>query len=667
MERLWETMASVEMRKLSVVGLLTKKEALLQQLMRLGVVEFNSQEEKLKEEAWAALVKKDSDEQTVYEMDSKIAAAASALETLQQLGGIKKSLFAGRTPLSEAEFGQKLSQNGEAEALVNTINQLQKEIHTARGELLQLETAQMSLMPWKAYDAPLGLTETKYASVLLGTVPASVSFSALVSEVQAADESAIVQQVFLDKEFLYFDVICLKENKDLVLDALRNKNMNPISFGDYQDTPANTLAALEQEKQRLLQKEAQLKEKVISFVPQQAQLELWHDSCIIRRDRAAAYSDLLVTKTAFYFDGWMPFDAEEEVRKVLDENKCYYEIAAPKEDEEHPVLLRQKGLAEPFQVITDLYSTPSVRDLDPTPFLAPFYFIFFGLMLSDTAYGLILSVACFIIKKKFRLEGMMKQLITMFFYCGISTAFWGILFGGYFGNAISVVASTFFHSDFTLSPVWFDPVSDPMTLLVFSLILGAIHLFAGMGLQAYQLIRHGQVLDAVFDIFLWYLLLIGLVLFGVGGNVTAAVSSIGKWMAIVGAVGILFTGGRSKKGIIGKLIGGLGSLYGITSYLSDVLSYSRLLALGLATGIVAQVINTLGSLAGGGVVGALVMLVVFVVGHVFNMAINVMGSFVHASRLQYVEFFGKFFEGGGRVFRPFRRNTKYVEIVKEEK
>ena len=660
-------MASVEMRKLSVIGLLPQKDALLQSLMRLGVVELNSQEERMKEEEWAALVKKDSDEQTVYEMDSKIAAAAAALETLQQLGGTKKSLFAGRTPLSEAEFGQRLSQNGEAEQLVQGINQRQKEINAAKSEMVQLDTAIFSLTPWKAYDAPLSLTETKRASIFLGTVPASVGFSALVNEVQAADESAIVQQVFADKEFLYFNVVCLKENKDQVLDALRSKNFNLISFGDYEKTPSETITLLSEQKQEWEKKEKALEQEVASLASRQSEIELWHDSCIIRRDRAAAYSDLLVTKTAFYFDGWMPYDAEAAVRSVLEENKCYYEIAAPAEEEDHPVLLRQKGLAEPFQVITDLYSTPSVRDLDPTPYLAPFYFIFFGLMLSDAAYGLILSVACFIIKKKFRLEGMMKQLITMFFYCGISTAFWGILFGGYFGNAISVIASTFFHSDFTLPPVWFDPVSDPMTLLVFSLILGAIHLFAGMGLQAYQLICHGQVLDAIFDIFLWYLLLIGLVLFGIGGSVAEVVATIGKWMSIVGAVGILFTGGRSKKGIIGKLIGGLGSLYGITSYLSDVLSYSRLLALGLATGIVAQVINTLGSLAGGGVVGAIVMLVVFVVGHVFNMAINVMGSFVHASRLQYVEFFGKFFEGGGRAFRPFRRNTKYVDIVKEEK
>ena len=204
-----------------------------------------------------------------------------------------------------------------------------------------------------------------------------------------------------------------------------------------------------------------------------------------------------------------------------------------------------------------------------------------------------------------------------------------------------------------------------MRLLIFSLILGAIHLFIGMGVQAYMYIRDGHPVDAICDIGLWYVLLIGLVLFAVGGSVTPALSTVGKVMSIVGVVGILVTGGRKKKGI-GKITGGLGALYGITNYLSDILSYSRLLALGLATGVVAQVINTLGSLAGGGVVGAIVLTVALVFGTIFNLAINALGAFVHSCRLQYVEFFGKFYTGGGREFRPFARKTKYVKIVKDQ-
>ena len=181
-----------------------------------------------------------------------------------------------------------------------------------------------------------------------------------------------------------------------------------------------------------------------------------------------------------------------------------------------------------------------------------------------------------------------------------------------------------------------------------------------------MLIRDGKPLDALFDIGLWYVLLVGLVLFGVGGNIGPAFATAGKYMSIIGVVGILLTGGRQKKGIFGKITGGLGSLYDITSYLADILSYSRLLALGLATGVIAQVINTMGSLAGGGIKGSILLIVVAVFGHLFNLAINALGSFVHASRLQYVEFFGKFYKGGGTAFEPFDKKTKYVDIVKEE-
>ncbi len=314
-----------------------------------------------------------------------------------------------------------------------------------------------------------------------------------------------------------------------------------------------------------------------------------------------------------------------------------------------------------------MYSLPSRHDIDPTKLLAPFYFIFFGMMLSDAAYGIIMAVGCWYILKKFKLEGMTYRMIKMFFYCGISTFIWGALFGGWFGDFIPVAAKTLFDVDIVIKPIWFDPMAEPMKLLIFSLILGGIHLFVGMGIQAYMFIRDGHPLDALFDIGLWYVLLIGLVLFGIGGSVAPVMVTVGKVMSIVGAVGILLTGGRKKKGIFGKITGGLGSLYGITSYLSDVLSYSRLLALGLATGVVAKVINTLGSLAGGGVKGAIVLLLAFVIGTVFNIAINALGAFVHSCRLQYVEFFGKFYTGGGRPFEPFERKTKYIKILKEEK
>jgi V/A-type H+-transporting ATPase subunit I len=271
-----------------------------------------------------------------------------------------------------------------------------------------------------------------------------------------------------------------------------------------------------------------------------------------------------------------------------------------------------------------------------------------------------MAVITGLILKKYKLEGMKYRMVKLFFYCGISTAFFGALFGGWFGDIVTVAGKTFFNVDITVPPIWFNPLDDPMKLLIFCFIIGGIHIFIGMGLSAWLSIKDGRPLDAVFDVGLWYLLLIGATLLLIG-----VIPDVAKWMAIIGAVGILLTAGRNKKGI-GKIIGGLGSLYGITGYLSDVLSYSRLLALGLASSVIASVVNTMGSFGGSGIKGVVLMTFAFVVGHTYNFAINGLGSFVHSCRLQYVEFFGKFYESGGEAFQPFGENTKYVDILREE-
>ena len=319
---------------------------------------------------------------------------------------------------------------------------------------------------------------------------------------------------------------------------------------------------------------------------------------------------------------------------------------------------------DPFEAITEMYSLPDYRGVDPTKYFALFYAMFFGIMLSDAGYGIVIAAACFILLRKFALEGMTYRMIKMFFYCGLSTVFWGALFGGWFGDFFQVAAKTVFHKEITINPIWFNPIDDPTRLLIWSLIFGVIHLFLGMGIKAGMLIKRGQWKDAVFDIFSWYMVITGGAMWLAGGSISQAIVKPGMYLAIVGAVILLLTGGRNNKGI-GKVTGGLSALYSITSYISDILSYSRLLALGLATGVIATVVNTMGSLAGGGVFGTIVLLVVFVIGHTFNLAINALGAFVHSSRLQYIEFFGKFYEDGGDEFDPLRKNTKYIRITSD--
>ena len=298
-------------------------------------------------------------------------------------------------------------------------------------------------------------------------------------------------------------------------------------------------------------------------------------------------------------------------------------------------------------------------------------------MLSDAAYGAIISIACAFALLKFpRMGQNMKHSLQLFFWCGLSTVFWGVMFGGFFGDAVNVVSRTFFGHEITLKPVWFAPLEDPTKMLVYSMLFGMIHLYTGLLLKGYMCLRRKDFVGFIFDVVCWLLMLTGLILmllpteifYGISQmrfNFSPALVQASKIMAIVGAAGILLMSARDKKNPLLRLALGAYDLYNITGWLSDALSYSRLLALGLATGVIAQVFNQMGSMFGGGVLGAILFTVVFVVGHILNLAINLLGAYVHTCRLQYVEFYGKFYEGGGREFQPFHQQTNYVEIKEE--
>ena len=371
-----------------------------------------------------------------------------------------------------------------------------------------------------------------------------------------------------------------------------------------------------------------------------------------------------VTKRTFNFEGWVPSHLKDGVERILDRYGCHYEYREPLEGEEVPVMIENSAAVTPFEAVTQMYSMPDYKGFDPTKWFAIFYAMFFGIMLSDAGYGLVITIATFVALKKFELEGMTKKMVKMFMYCGIATVFWGAMFGGWFGDLIPVVADVLFGKKVEIKPIWFNPIDDPTRLLIWSLGFGVVHIFLGMAINAYMLIKRGHFWDAVFDVFSWYVLIIGAIMYGALGNSNPMLGKIGLYMAVIGAAVLLLTGGRKNKGF-GKVTGGLGALYGITGYVSDILSYSRLLALGLATGVIASVVNTMGSLGGRGIVSFIVLIVVGIVGHSFNMAINILGAFVHSSRLQYIEFFGKFYEDGGEEFDPFRNETKYIRILKE--
>lgn len=654
------------MNKISIIGLNKEKSLLIKDIMDLGVVEISSQDTKLTDPEWIAFIKKDGNEAEVLNYDAKISKVNEVLESLEKHDKSKKPLFSTRKSISSNEFSQKMLNSAKIEENVSRVLELNKSFNELSTEENKTEAAILSLKPWIVYDVPLNLSETKYTSIFTGVVPNIVEIEKLTNDLEQKTDSCYFKIIGSDKDQHYISIICLSKEKEAVYDILKQFGFNTVAFKDLDGTAAENIVKYEQKLKEISGKKEIIEKSIAEAVPYKEEIQLLYDYLIIERDKNKISGNMLKTDTTFYIEGWIPEVSKAKVEKTLNSYQCWHEIKEPEEGEQYPILLNNNSFAQPFEAITELYSLPSSSNIDPTVFMAPFYSIFFGLMLADVGYGLIMSILCFTVLRKFKLEGTFQKMVKLFFYCGLSTAFWGVMFGSWFGDAIPAAAKLLFNSDFTIKPLWINPMEQPMTLLVFSFIFGVIHLFAGMAIKGYMLIRDGNTLDAVFDIGFWYGFIIGIALMLFGNSIIPGSGQIGTWMTIIFAIGLVLTQGRAKTGIVSKLISGVLSLYNITSYLSDILSYSRLLALGLATGVVSSVVSILGSMGGRNFVGILLFIVAMLIGHSFNFAINALGAFVHAARLQYVEFFGKFYEGGGEPFNPLAKKTKYNKIIKED-
>ena len=654
-------MSIVKMQRIAVIGMDGCKKQLLSRLMDFGAVELTEQSSKLTEEVWKNNTRIEENREEITRLEGKINQAVMALETIEKHGGLKSPLFATRRSVAKAQAESAAADLGSYEQKAEFILKLDDRITELNEEMNKLNQDEAALLPWSNYDVPLECTGTRTTKIDTGLLPAGSDLDSLGKELDQLNQ-VIFSSVGSDRDLYYVAVISDNQIHDDVLAILKQSGFSQMSFKDFKGTVRENLIRIQGERDVLKVELEKAADEVAANAGLKPDIEMYHDILTVSLDKQKIESKLLKTKRTFFIEGWIPARCMKQAEEILDENQCCYSFRDPQEDEEVPVALDNKSFFVPFESITEMYSLPDYKGFDPTSIFALFYAIFFGMMLSDAGYGIVMAAGCFIALKKYDLEGNTYKMIKLFFYCGISTTFWGAMFGGWFGDFVQVFSRTILGKEIAVNPIWFNPIEDPMTLLIFSLGLGVIHIFIGMGIKAYMQIKDGHLFDAICDEGFWYLTILGLIGWLAGSSFGAAVVTIGKWMAIVGVAGLLLTGGRDKKGF-GKVIGGLGSVYNITSYLSDILSYARLLALGLATGVIAQVVNTMGAMGGGGVKGCIILLIAFVLGHTLNLAINALGAFIHASRLQYIEFFGKFYEDGGEPFDPFRKKTKYIKIA----
>lgn len=658
-------MAIVKMNKITLIALEAYKEEIIESLMNLGVVEIVNINPEEAEDGFSKIVVRDGDEASVLDIDEQASKVKSAIDCLGRYDTRKKGMFEFKRSIDQRKYNEFARHSEKIKRAADEINEYNEFLSALKAEENRLMGLIASLLPWRGTDIPLDVASTKSTIVSTGVVPSPADAERLKQEFREAIPESYIRIVSEDREQTYLLVIYHRDVEEEALCALKQYGFSRVAFKDLTGTPENAISRLEGRIKEIKKEYRDTEKNIACLTDKKEDIEVLYDSLIIRRDRKKVLCNMVRTGSVFMLEGWLPERSVDKVKNAVERltEECVIDIRKPEKDEEYPVLLENNSLVKPFELITELYSLPSSKSIDSNAIMAPFYFVFFGMMVSDAGYGLLMAVATGIILRKLKPKGMAFKLLKLLFFGGISTFIWGALFGGWFGNIIELVTS----GRFAIPPLWFNPLDDPMRLLLWSFIFGAVHIFTGMGIKAYMLIRDGNYIDALFDIGFWYIFLIGLAAFGVGSSMgSTGIAAAGKYAAVSGAVLLVITQGRSQKGIIKKFFSGILSLYNVTGFLSDILSYSRLLALGLATGVIADVINTMGTLFGFSIPGIIVLVIVFTVGTVFNILINVLGAYVHASRLQYVEFFGKFFEGGGEGFKPFKINTKYININKQE-
>ncbi|MBQ7216298.1 MAG: V-type ATP synthase subunit I, partial [Synergistaceae bacterium] len=433
------------------------------------------------------------------------------------------------------------------------------------------------------------------------------------------------------------------------------------------ETPAEELEKAKASVIELEAKESELAQKMAdkaeACVPTVQKLSDYYVS-LSRRYNGTAQSD--ATECAMLTKFWIPAEKAAALREAVEaispEIELVYSDPAP--EDEPPSLLNNGDSVRPYNLLTELYSSPKYRGIDPTPLLAPFFWVFFGMCLGDAGYGLVVfGTILYIFRKYKKIAPGVKEFIRLFLFCSVSTFIYGVISGSFFGNFIDSFLPPLVPIKNALMLV--DPMTNPMQVLGISLLLGVVHLMFGLLIAAYDMMRHGDFIDAIGDKISWFLLIVGLCLYGVGlgGMLPPHFIQVGGGMAGLGAVIIFIYAGKGESNWFKKIINGFLALYGSTSYLGDILSYSRLLALGFGSAVIGMVINLLGGLAADiPYVGWLVAVTVIIGGHIFSIAINILGSFVHPLRLQYVEFFGKFYTGGGEPFSPLTLSQEYINV-----
>ena len=647
-------MSIVKMKHLRLMGLRQNREELLRLLQRMGCVEIDEPKVDRTDPQWAGLTSPDG--AALARAMERRGEGERALSALQRYATGKDKV---RPALTEEElFDSARLERGEQ--AIRAVLNAERTIAALQAKQAKLEEERSALTVWLGLDMPLDTPSTREVTVQLGTLPASVELSEAEGHLLAQTDLAQLTCAGSDAEHHHLMLLYHNSAQEVVAQTMKELGWVKVPPRNWTGTALENDRRIQSELTALEEELARAREELKGLESSRDDLQRAVDRSTVDQRREESAVRLLDTQTAFYLEGWVPQDGWEALPKALERYPCAFELSDPEPEdyEKVPVKLKNNWFTKPLNMVTEMYVYPAYDGLDPNPYMAPFFILFFGLMMADMAYGLLMLLGGWFLLKKLHAKGTMGHMGGLLVLCGVSTLIFGALTGGFLGDFIPQLAKLINPESNVQLPYLFTPLTDTLAILVGSLALGVIQIITGMAISVVYKCRNGEWVDALWNEITWWIVLAGAALAILGiGNVAGypVVLYVGLAMLVYGST-------RNAKGF-GKVTALIGAVYnGVSGYFSDILSYARLMALMLAGAVIAQVFNTLGSVTGN-VVG---FVVISLIGNALNLALNLLGCYVHDLRLQCLEFFGRFYKEGGRPFAPMAYKTKYADIIKEE-
>ena len=645
-------MAIVDMSKFYLLAFKEKRESLLKELQKFKYVHLVDSGNDFSKEDLSAV----SRSEELIDIDDYLNKSKYVIERLEKIEDKKPALEAlkeGKKHFTYEEIKNRARKFNFSQ-IYKEISSIIDEIEKKEAENQEILNKVSELLPYKAIDLPLeDLKLTKFSKIYLGTIPQRYkeNFEELLKE----NDSVYFDVLHTDKNYAYYLIICHKSDDEDVIDAFRKMGFTLVNFKE-KGTINENINSLRERKSKNLDSIDTLNKELKNYLKYLDDFKIYYEYQSNEKLKVISSEKFLRTKNLDLIEGYVPSkflkSFEEAIQLICGDDYYLYKKEADRNSHEVPIMLKNNKFVGPFEMVTEMYSMPKYNEIDPTPFFAPFYFIFAGIMIGDLGYGLLVFIGSLLALRFFNLDKATKRFMTFFNYLSISAMIFGLVFGSFFGGIIPL-------------PTLINPAEDIMEMLMLSLLLGGVHIFFALGIKAYMDIRDNKPKDAFYDVGLWYMALIGAIGYGLSKAVAMnpIVVKILFYAMIIAMVGIVLTGGRSEKTTLAKFGWGVYALYGISSYIGDFVSYLRLMALVLSGSFIGLAVNMIaGMLFGSSIIGKLFAIVIFLVFQAFNCFLCYLSAYVHTARLTYVEMFNKFYEGGGVPFKKMVEDSKYFNI-----